>query len=76
MTKKDFCVDDFKKVLCEIFDVEDELDNDTNLELYIKDSIDLGELIAILKERHDVSPRDLDKFNENTRLIEVFNNFK
>jgi|AntRauTorckE6833_2_1112554.scaffolds.fasta_scaffold305644_1 acyl carrier protein len=77
MNKTDFTIDDIRKVLSELFDVgELELDEEYDLSTLIKDSIDLGELVAILKQQYAVEPKDWDGFKTKTTLKEVFNNFE
>ena len=69
-------LDEFVETLHQLFTIEDTLTVDTDLSLYIRDSIDLGELVAVLKEEYGVVPRDLELFKTTTRLgdvIEIFN---
>lgn len=77
MNQTDFTLDTFKNVIAELFSVSQaDLVESYNLALLIKDSIDLGELVAILKSRYNVNPVHWDAFRTNTTLVEVFNNFK
>lgn len=46
--------DQLISLLTETFEIQDSLNSDTDLSNYIKDSIDLGELLAVLKERYGV----------------------
>ena len=62
----------FISILEELFAVEEPLTGDTDLSRYIRDSIDLGELIAVVKERHGVEPADLQAFKTLTALDDVF----
>jgi acyl carrier protein len=72
-----FSVEDFKSIVSEIFNVaESSLQTDTDMAEIIKDSIDLGELAAVLKERHSVEVKDWDSFKVKTSLQDVFNNFE
>jgi acyl carrier protein len=75
--EKIFSLEQFTAVLAEIFDVaESSLLSSTDLSETIKDSIDLGELAAVLKSRYSVEPKDWELFKINTTVIEVFNNFE
>ena len=77
MNDKVFGIEDLKKVLSELFEVDEGLLNDSyDLSTLIKDSIDLGELVAVLKNRYSVEPKDWESFKTNTSLIEVFSNFE
>jgi acyl carrier protein len=59
-----------------LFAVKEPLSPDTDLSLYIRDSIDLGELIAVLKEEYGVVPQDMELFKVHTRfeaVLKIFN---
>lgn len=76
MSRKEFYIEDFIEILSELFEVDKSvLSNEYDLSTLIKDSIDLGELVAVIKKRHDVSPKDWQMFKTETRLDEVFSNF-
>ncbi len=72
----EFSIDDFKIVLGEIFSIEiDKLTDGTDLSQHIKDSIDLGEVVAVLKSRYSVEPKDWNAFKTATSVRDVFQNF-
>jgi acyl carrier protein len=72
----EFSIHDFKVVLGEIFTIDiQKLTDETDLSQYIKDSIDLGEVVAVLKSRHKVEPKDWNSFKTSTSVKEVFQNF-
>lgn len=72
----EFSIYDFKIVLGEIFEIDiQKLTDETDLSQYIKDSIDLGEVVALLKSRHKVEPKDWNAFKTSTLVKEVFQNF-
>jgi len=62
---------EFAAVFSELFEVNEPLNAQTDLSKYVKDSIDLGELIAVLKERHGVEPQDMQLFKTRTALRDV-----
>lgn len=71
-----FDIEKFKGVIAELFEVDKNvLNNDYDLSVLIKDSIDLGELVAILKNRYQVDPKNWESFKIETRLERVFENF-
>lgn len=61
--------------LSELFPVQEQLVEMSDLAKYIKDSIDLGELVAVIKERHGVTPKDMQLFKTHTRLGDVLKIF-
>jgi len=63
--------DEFVRVFESLFSIENPLTSETDLSLYIRDSIDLGELIAVLKETYGVTPQDVSLFKTNTQLADV-----
>jgi acyl carrier protein len=67
--------DQFIEVLKELFSIQEVLTAESDLSLYIKDSIDLGELVAVLKEEHGVTPQDLSLFKIHSRLEDVWRIF-
>jgi len=72
----DFSINEFKVILGEIFTIDiQKLSDETDLYQYIKDSIDLGEVVAVLKSRHRVEPKDWNAFKSCASLREVFQNF-
>jgi acyl carrier protein len=62
-------------VVSELFLVDETLSAASDLSKYVKDSIDLGELIAVIKERHGVVPRDTRLFKTNSKLGDVLKIF-
>ena len=76
MTQKEFTVDAFKVVLADLFEVEkNTLADEYDLSVLIKDSIDLGELVATVKATYGVEPTDWERFKTETSLQAVFANF-
>lgn len=76
MATEQFNIDSFRSVLSELFDVSvSELSEEYDLSQLIKDSIDLGELVAVLASRFAVEPVDWEAFKTKTTLEEVFSNF-
>lgn len=72
-----FTIQNFKGVLGEIFEVAlRDLSDEYDLSLVIKDSMDLGELVAVLKNRYAVEPINWEDFKVRTTVKEVFENFK
>ena len=60
-----------------LFSVSEEVESDMDLSQYIKDSIDLGELIAVIKEQYGVSVSNLQLFKTYSRfsdVLKIFNN--
>lgn len=77
MNQDDFTIDTFKAVLAEVFAVNiSDLSDEYDLSLLIKDSIDLGELAAVLKSRYNVDPKNWESFKTETVLQDVFKNFE
>jgi len=73
----EFSLEHFSAVIAEIFDVsESSLQPETDLSEIIKDSIDLGELSAVLKSRYHAEAKDWELFKTKTSLQEVFGNFE
>lgn len=76
MTEKEFTIDAFKYVLTDLFEVEkDTLTDNYDLSELIKDSIDLGELVATIKSEYNYEPADWELFKTETSLRSVFTNF-
>lgn len=76
MNQDNFTVEEFKATLADLFEISvADLHDDYDLSTLIKDSIDLGELVAILKSRYGVDPKDWESFKVSTKLNEVFANF-
>jgi len=77
MSNNDFTIEDLKMAVSEIFDIEiHSLQNDSDLTGIIKDSIDFGELVAFLKNRFVVEPKDWETFKTAITVEQVFNNFE
>lgn len=77
MNDKVFSIEELKGVITELFEVDRVLlDDKYDLSTLIKDSIDLGELVATLKSKYSVEPKDWESFKNKTSLIEVFHNFE
>jgi len=77
MTQNNFNLEEFKAILANLFEVNmSDLNDEYDLSVLIKDSIDLGELVAILKSRYDVSPKNWESFKVETKLKDVFANFE
>lgn len=55
----------------ELFVVQAPLTAESDLSQYIKDSIDLGELIAVIKERYGAIPQNMQSFKTCTKLEDV-----
>lgn len=73
MDKSGFGEEEFKTILREVFTIplSFEIDNETDLSEYIKDSIDLGEVLAVVKDRYDVAPLRTDQFALYSRFADV-----
>lgn len=67
--------DQFIEVIEGLFPIQERLTEESDLSLYIKDSIDLGELIAVVKEEHGVTPENLALFKTHFRLGDVLKIF-
>lgn len=68
---------DLVKVLEYIFDIQENLNDSSDLSLYIKDSIDLGELLAVIKNKHGVEPKNRELFRKYKTLgdiLKIINN--
>lgn len=77
MIQNNFNIEEFKATIADLFEVNiSDLNGEYDLSVLIKDSIDLGELIAILKSRYDVNPKNWESFKVETKLQEVFANFE
>lgn len=59
------------EVIKELFVVPVPLTAESDLSAYVKDSIDLGELIAVVKERYGAVPQDMQSFKTYTKLGDV-----
>jgi acyl carrier protein len=76
-TSHPFTIEVFTAILVEIFGVQTTpLNPDTDLVGVIKDSIDLGELVAVIKMRHGYEPVSYESFKVHTTVREVFENFR
>lgn len=67
--------DQFIKVVRELFSIQETLTAESDLSPYIKDSIDLGELIAVVKAEYGVTPENLTLFRTHSRLGDVLKIF-
>jgi len=70
-------IHELASVLKSLFPVTEEIGPETDLSLYIKDSIDLGELLAVVKERYGVVVVDTQLFKTHSRfsdVLKIFNN--
>jgi acyl carrier protein len=77
MIKNDFHIEEFKGILADLFEVNvSDLNDEYDLAVLIKDSIDLGELVSILKSRYNLEPKNWESFKIETKLKEVFANFE
>ncbi len=77
MSKNNFNIEEFKAALANLFEVRAmDLTEEYDLSVLIKDSIDLGEFVAILKSRYDVNPKNWESFKSETKLKDVFANFE
>lgn len=77
MIQNNFTIEEFKATVADLFEVNvSDLNGEYDLSVLIKDSIDLGELIAILKSRYDVNPKNWESFKLETKLKDVFANFE
>ena len=68
---------DLIEVLHYIFEIEEDLDDSTDLTIYIKDSIDLGELLAVIKNKYTIEPKNKELFRKYKNLgdvLKVINN--
>jgi acyl carrier protein len=63
--------DQLAQVIKELFIVPVALTAESELSSYVKDSIDLGELIAVVKERYAVVPQDMQLFKTYSKLGDV-----
>lgn len=76
MIQNNFNIEEFKATLADLFEVNvSDLTDEYDLSVLIKDSIDLGELVAILKSRYSVEPKNWESFKVETKLQDVFANF-
>jgi acyl carrier protein len=65
------------EVLQYVFETTQPMEETTDLSLYIKDSIDLGEVVAVVKNRYSIEPENKDLFRKYTSLkdvLKIFNN--
>lgn len=58
-------------VMKELFEVQAELSTEADLLVYIKDSIDLGELLAVVHERYQVVPTHPELLKTHSRMGDV-----
>jgi acyl carrier protein len=68
---------DLINILNFIFDIQEELNESSDLSLYIKDSIDLGELLAVIKNKYTIEPKNKELFRKYKNLgdvLKVINN--
>ena len=68
---KSFTEQQLQKVLIELFDIQEQLSSDTDLMVYIKDSIDLGELLAHVEHTYGVVPKNPELFKTHSKLSDV-----
>lgn len=61
----------FIEVIEELFAVSAPLTAESDLAAYVKDSIDLGELIAVVKERYGIVPQNMQLFKTHSKLGDV-----
>jgi acyl carrier protein len=73
--KKILEIEELIVIIREITDTQDAISLDTDLSKYIQDSIDLGELIAIVKHRHGIFVQDTRLFNDHILLKDVLKIF-
>lgn len=59
------------EVLVYVFDIQEELNSSSDLSLYIKDSIDLGEFLAVIKNKHGLDVEHKELFRKYTALSDV-----
>lgn len=73
MGKNSLGEEEFKAILREIFTIplSCEIENETDLSEYIKDSIDLGEVLAVVRDRYNISPLRTDQFAHHARFTDV-----
>jgi acyl carrier protein len=77
MIQNNFNIEEFKASIADLFEVNaSDLNDEYDLSVLIKDSIDLGELVATLKSRYGVDPKNWESFKVETKLQEVFANFE
>ena len=62
---------DLADILDSLFTVTDDLHAGTDLARYIQDSIDLGELLAVAKERHGVTVSKVELFKTHSQFSDV-----
>ncbi len=68
---------DLINILNFIFDIQEDLNESSDLSLYIKDSIDLGELLAVIKNKYTIEPKNKELFRKYKNLgdvLKVINN--
>lgn len=68
---------DLIEVLNYIFEVQGDLNESSNLSVYIKDSIDLGELLAVIKNKYTIEPKNKElfrKYKDLGSVLKVINN--
>jgi acyl carrier protein len=65
--------ENFIHILRNVFQISEEiiLSADTDLSEYIQDSIDLGELLAVLKQEYNITPINPEKFSQYSKLSDV-----
>lgn len=69
--------DNLVEILNYIFDIQENLNESSDLSVYIKDSIDLGELLAVVKNKHTLEPKNKELFRKYKTLgdvLKVINN--
>ncbi len=70
-------LEELTNVLHYIFEIEGDLDEVSDLSIYIKDSIDLGELLAVIKNKYAIEPKNKELFRKYKNLgdvLKVINN--
>ena len=68
---------DLINILNFIFDIQEDLNESSDLSLYIKESIDLGELLAVIKNKYTIEPKNKELFRKYKNLgdvLKVINN--
>ncbi len=69
--------DNLVEILNYIFEIQEDLNESSDLSIYIKDSIDLGELLAVVKNKYTIEPKNKELFRKYKTLgdvLKVINN--
>ena len=59
------------KTLRYVFEIEGDLSESSDLSEYIKDSIDLGELLAVIKNKYAIEVKNKELFRKYKNLDDV-----